>query len=192
MPHPKEPSIPVTPRNINRSGKVRVMRIDLASLVLVTALGIGSAAYAAEPPRPAAQPAEAAPAPMDHRAMSRGSMEMGPMRCMSLSGERLAAIRADLKITKAQSPQWDSFAAAMRSNAMVMRHRTGMVTGGSLPERLEQHETMMTAHLEALHKAREAVSQLYDVLTSDQRAKAEGLLCSDLGRHGPGKTKARH
>jgi hypothetical protein len=182
------------------------VRSVLASLALITALGLGSAASAADPPKPAAQAgATAGSARIGHGAKDRGAMEMGPMRCMSLSGGRLAAIRADLKITNAQSPQWDAFADAMKSNARVMRPGVGMIRGDvhgaqpgpgmrmgdSLPERLERHETMMTDHLEALHKVRAAVSSLYDVLTSDQRAKADRLLCGDISRHGPGAAKGR-
>jgi hypothetical protein len=108
------------------------MRIALASLALVTAVSLGSAAYAAAPPQPAARAGEAyGPAQMGRRAMEHGAMEMGSMPCMSLSADRLAAIKTDLKITKAQSPQWDALAVAMMSNDTVMRHRAGMITGGS-------------------------------------------------------------
>jgi hypothetical protein len=61
-----------------------------------------------------------------------------------------------------------------------------------LPERLQRHEQMMTAHLEALHKVIAAVSPLYDALTPDQKAKADRLLCVRMGRHGHRTAKGRH
>lgn len=194
------------------------MRISLASMLFATVVGLGSVAYAADPPKPAAPTDATAGSPQTaHGAMDRGTMghgsrgqgmmghgamDMGSMSCMSLSGERLAVIKAELKISSVQSPQWDAFADAMKSNATVMRdgmmHGDGHgarpesgMTGSSLPERLERHEAMMTAHLEALHKVRTAVSPLYGALTSDQRAKAERLLCDDSFRHGPRAAKGQ-
>jgi hypothetical protein len=152
---------------------------------------------------------------MGHGGMGHGGMEMGAMQCMTLSEARLATVKAELKITPAQAPQWDAFADAMKSNATAMRQGmgmgamhgaehdhdghdhagqagSGMMMGGPLPERLERHEAMLTAHLDALHKVRATVSPLYDALTPDQKAKADRLLCGHMGRHGPGAAKGQH
>jgi periplasmic protein CpxP/Spy len=173
------------------------MRIALASLLLATTMGLGSAAYAADPPK-LAPPADATAghAKMDHAVM-----------CMGLSDARLAAAKADLKITDAQSSQWNAFVEAEKSSAEAMRHDMGMAHAGRdhapgagmmmmmtgpLPARLERHETMMTAHLDALHKVRTAVSSLYDTLTPDQKARADRHLCGGMGGHARGMAKGRH
>lgn len=188
------------------------MRIALASLLLATAMGLGSAAYAADPPKSARADAMAGHAKMDHGMMGPGmmghdAMGMGAMMCVGLSDARLAAAKADLKITDAQSSQWNTFVEAEKSSAEAMRRDMDMMHGsghppapgagmmtmtGPLPERLERHETMMTAHLEALRKVRTAVSPLYDALTADQKAKADQVLCGDMGHHRPGLAKGHH
>lgn len=194
------------------------MRIALASLLVATAMGLGSAAYAADPPKPA-PPTDATVghAQMDHAAMGHGrmghgmkghdAMGMGAKMCMGLSDARLAAAKADLKITDAQTPQWNGFAEAQKSSAeamrqsMVMMHGAGhdhapgagmMTMTGPLPERLERQETMMTAHLDSLHKVRTALSPLYDALTPDQKAQADRHLCGGMAGHDRGAAMGRH
>jgi hypothetical protein len=193
------------------------MRIAVTSLLVAAATGLGFAAYAADPPKPA-PPAEATAvhakmdhAKMDHAAMGHGMMGhgmmgMGAMMCMGLSDARLAEARADLKITDAQSSQWNAFVEAEKSSAEAMRRDMGMMHGaghdhaaaagmmmsGPLPERLEHREAMMTAHLDALHKVRTAVSPLYDALTPDQKAKADRILCGGMSGHAQGMGKGRH
>jgi len=191
------------------------MRNVLASLLLATAVGLGGAANAADPPKTANPPAQAGGlaghAGMEsgmmrhgrtgHGMMKHGAMEMAAMHCMGLSETRLAAAKAELKITEAQTPQWNAFAAAEASSAAAMGR--GMMQGvghdhaahsgsemtmmsGPLPERLERQEAMMNAHLEGLKKVRAAVSPLYEALTPEQRAKADQVLCGGMNRHGAG------
>ena len=199
------------------------MRIALASLLVVTAMGLGSAAYAADPPK-SAPPASATAghAKMDHAAMGHGmmghgmkghdAMHMGAMMCMGLSDAQLAATKADLKITDAQTSQWNAFVEAEKSSAAAMHgmgamHGAGhahdhahdhgpgagmMSMSGPLPERLERRETMMRAHLDALHQVRTAVSLLYDALTPDQKANADRHLCGGIGGHDAGAMTGRH
>lgn len=169
------------------------MRNAVASLLLAAAVGLGSAAYAADPPAPVAT--KMGPGMMSHGAMGQGAMDMGAMQCMGLSEARLAAVKADLNITNAQLPLWNAFVAAETSSAAVMHQGMmqgagpgpGLMMSGPLPARLERHETMMTAHLGALHKVRAAVSPLYDALTPDQKAKADRPAVRPDGRPGHGE-----
>jgi hypothetical protein len=179
------------------------MRVALAPLLLAAALGVGPAAYAAERPPPAAQPGGvAAPAKIGGGMMGGGMMDMSAMHCMGLSDERLASAKAELNLTNAQLPLWTAFVEQVKANTQVMGR--GMMMGpgaqpgsgmmmasGSLPERLERHEKMMTAHLEALRKTRAAASRLYGVLTPEQRSKADRLLCGQMAQSGaPAAAKA--
>lgn len=173
------------------------MRVALTSLLLAAALGLGAPAQGAEPP-PAAQPA-AAPAKMGGGMMAGRMADMGAMHCMGLSDERLAAAKAELNITTAQTPAWNAFVETVKANGRLMG--PGMMQGrgpgpggqpgagmgmaaGSLPERLERHEKMMSAHLEALRQTRAAASRLYADLTPDQRSKADRLLCAPMAAAG--------
>lgn len=189
------------------------MRNVLASLLLATAVGLGGAANAADPPAPVSAPAAHAGTGSHmmghgksaHGMMGHDGMEMAAMHCMGLSEARLAAAKAELKITEAQTPLWNAFAAAETSSAAAMGHDmmpgaghdhaahagSGMMMAGPLPQRLERHEAMMSAHLDALKKVRAAVSPLYDALTPEQKAKADHLLCGGMSHRGSG-APARH
>ena len=68
--------------------------------------------------------------------------------------DRLAYLKAELKITDAQEPLWKAYAAAARDNAQGMQARcTAMMSpkgaaGLSLPDRLDLHEQFMATQLE--------------------------------------------
>ena len=127
--------------------------------------------------------------------MGQGQMspaDMIPMMNMMMAqlGEhiegRLAFIKAELKITDAQAPQWNAFAEAVRGNAASMAEvRKSMMSGqgapATLPERLSREDKLVTAHLAALKKAEEAVTQLYGVLTDDQKKVADTIVVGPMG-----------
>jgi hypothetical protein len=171
------------------------MRIVLAPLLLAAALGSG-AAFAAD--APAAAPGTGM--------MKDGRMDFGAMQCTDQSDARLAAVKADLNLTSAQLPLWNAVVEAEKANAQVMRQTMatmmqgggagqgpqgrgpgGMMGSGPLPERLERHEKMMTAHLDALRKVKAAVSPFYASLTPEQKTVADRSLCGPMGGGaGPG------
>ena len=98
---------------------------------------------------------------------------------------RIAFLKAELKITDAQQPLWNTVADAMRANAKSMPGiANGMSTMGSaatLPERLAAHETMMAAHLDRLRKFKAAVEPLYAALAADQKKTADTLMIGPMG-----------
>jgi len=116
---------------------------------------------------------------------------MGMMAPERIEG-RLAFLKAELKITDAQLPQWNVFADAMRARAKTAgeRHaeqrqhgdghgRHGRAQGAEaqpLPERLANAEQMMTRHLEQMRQFRATVEPLYNVLSPEQRKTADQLL----------------
>ena len=99
---------------------------------------------------------------------------------------RLAFIKAELKITDAQAPQWNAFAEAVRGNAASMAEvRKSMMSGqgapATLPERLAREDKLATAHLAALKKTEDAITQLYGVLTDDQKKVADTIVVGPMG-----------
>ena len=99
---------------------------------------------------------------------------------------RLAYIKAELKITDAQTPQWNAFADATRDNAKAMREmRDAMMSRqggvGTLPDRLALEDKAVTAHLAALKKIEDAASKLYGALTDDQKKLADGIIVGPMG-----------
>jgi hypothetical protein len=98
---------------------------------------------------------------------------------------RLAYIKAELKITDAQESSWNAYAAAARDNANAMRaHCTTMMnrrSGLSLPDRLEQHERLMAAQLDAIRGMNKALKPLYAVLSENQKKTADQLFWGPMG-----------
>ncbi len=100
--------------------------------------------------------------------------------CGAMAGHvegRLAYIKAELKLTGAQEPLWSAYAAAARDNARTMVARCTTMMGkpgsqASFPDRLDQNEQLMAAHLDAVRAMDKA---LYAALSDDQKETADQL-----------------
>jgi len=121
--------------------------------------------------------------------MNHGGMMM-PLIGMSDHIEgRLAYLKAELKITDAQLPQWNAFAAAARASAtqmndMLKQGSAMMMPGGSqptLPQRFDLAEKHMSAHLEMLRKLKSALLPLYASLSDEQKRSADALFHGPMG-----------
>ena len=169
----------------------------LAALAATTAWAAEPVPHAAH--HPAAAPMSGA----KHGAskMGGGEMNMADMHGLGMSAARLTALKGELALKPAQLPLWDAFAAAAQamSGPMAMHSGMAMPTGkpmapgtsmpqgmampksgmammamsGSLPERLDRHEAMMTDRLMALRAVKAALSPLYATLSPAQRAKLD-------------------
>jgi len=123
---------------------------------LVTSLG-----QSAAPPRP----------PVQHRFHAPGQHVEG----------RIAFLKAELKITDAQQPQFDKVAAAMRDNAAAMRQVFESMPGsGDTPpkavQRLEMRAKLATLRAQASQRTLDAFKPLYDSLSDEQKKTADELL----------------
>jgi hypothetical protein len=125
-------------------------------------------------------------------------MNMGAMSCAGMGAGRLSALKADLVLTPAQMPLWNAFANSAlamgrgMSMGMGMKVGAGMTQGmptqpgmgmmghaGSLAERLDLHEAMLTAHLDEVRSVKAALAPLNAALTSEQMAKVDAAtMCS--------------
>jgi hypothetical protein len=109
---------------------------------------------------------------------------------------RLAFLKTELKITDAQMPQWNAFADAFRANAKRMGdlHKTmhGAMMGHDsmsghagaapgLPDRLDRIEKYLTAHLDMVRAIKGPATELYAVLSDDQKRVADTLLHGPMG-----------
>jgi hypothetical protein len=123
---------------------------------------------------------------------------MGPGGMMSMMmsmGDhvegRIAFLKTELKITDAQTPQWNAFADALRANAQRIREmRTTMMQGGmigqgdaspSAPDRLDRMEMMMTNMLEVIKTTKSALGPLYGTLSDEQKKVADQLIHGPMG-----------
>jgi hypothetical protein len=123
----------------------------------------------------------------------------------------LAFLKTELKITDAQAPQWNAYADALRANAkrmgdlMTSMMSSGMMgqgmmgqgmmnsrgmmmpgqpgAGVSLPDRISWAEQHIKAHMEMLQAIKGPATQLYAVLSEEQKRTADQLL-SPMGMMG--------
>lgn len=118
---------------------------------------------------------------------------MGPMvGCPGPEGTadaRLASLRLALHITSAQEALWSTYADIYRRrlSSMEMRPMGSMSATNSaareghanmpVTERVQHHETMMSAHLALLHDLRAALSPLYASMSVEQKATADAMIC---------------
>ncbi len=186
-----------------------------AAFALAVALGTAAAqAPASDPHHPAgaAQAPAAAPAPaqapqgppaapgmmgsgemghmmqmMQRMMAARGAAGGGPgaMRPFERIEGQLAYYRTELRITEAQTPQWNAFADAMRAAAARLRQAyvQALQAAGSpatAPEQLERRIAMYTVLLETTRSAAEAMRPLYAVLSEEQKRTADELLAEHL------------
>jgi hypothetical protein len=121
--------------------------------------------------------------------MMHGGGMMGGMPFQHVEG-RLAFLKAELKITSAQEPQWSKFADAFRSvakSAQGMHQQMmggGQTTGGqavAAPQRLDRYEKMLTARLDAVRTIKAAFDPLYASLSDEQKKTADDLFGSPMG-----------
>src|SRR6202048_81385 len=108
---------------------------------------------------------------------------------LSHAGDRVAALKADLKITEAQMPAWNKFADALLAAAkstgesMEGMHKQMMQSGAaaSLPEKLERHAKMAAGPLSGLRAIKAALDPLYASLSDEQKKIADGLRIGPIG-----------
>jgi hypothetical protein len=168
---------------MNRIGHVATV----TAVLFLTSLGVATGQDRAPPPT--SQGGMMAPGgPMG------GPGRMGMMGMTGMADHiegRIAFLKVELKITEAQTPQWNTFADALRSNAAAMRKLPAtMMQGGmmgqdgasvSAPDRLDRIEKMMTAMLETVKATKAALAPLYAVLSEEQKKVADQLIHGPMG-----------
>jgi hypothetical protein len=98
---------------------------------------------------------------------------------------RLAFLKTELKITDAQTPQWDAFADALRAIAKTHQAMHEQMTKGDMPsswpERLAFQQKALSTRLNSLNALEAAAKPLYVSLTDEQRKLADQLLSGPMG-----------
>jgi hypothetical protein len=118
-------------------------------------------------------------------AMSPGMAGRGAMMCRMdehIDGQ-LAYLKAELKITDIQLPQWNIFAQAFRAEtekkAQLCREAMEQARAGAsagLLDSLKMTEDQMAKRLDSLRAMRAAVLPLYSVLTKEQKKTADEIM----------------
>lgn len=156
---------------------IRMFAAATAFAVVAAGIGPAVAQDQAPPPGPPAGP-------------MTGAQATGPEMCHAMAGHvegRLAYIKAELKITAAQEPLWQAYAAAARDGADTMLAQcTAMMSergkaAARLPDRLDQHEAHLAAQLDAVRTMNKTLKPLYAALSDSQKQMADQLFMGPMG-----------
>jgi len=90
----------------------------------------------------------------------------------------LNAIKSELKLTSNQTKAWDAFETAVHNQAQTMLTSHGQMQAGA--HNPDAHIAFMEQRLEGMKSVQKARTDLYNVLTSDQKA-----VIDRCGFHGP-------
>ena len=118
-----------------------------------------------------------------------------PERASRIEG-RLAFLKTELKITDAQTSQWDALAAVMRQQDQSRRDQMRQMRDQreqrrdkplNAVERFELRERMSTAQLDRSKQFLVAFKPFYEQLSDDQKKTADELFARRMGgnRGGP-------
>lgn len=108
-------------------------------------------------------------------------MQGSPSALLDHVEGRIAFLKAELRITEAQSQAWDEFAQALRTGrGHLAEARQALVVSAegqsTVPERLEAYERHLSMRLESLRAARESFQRLYALLSATQKPAADELV----------------
>lgn len=107
--------------------------------------------------------------------------------------QRISDLHAKLQITAAQQPQWDQFAQVMRDNAQsideAFQHRVQALPSLTAAENLQSYAQVAAEHAQETQKLVPVFQALYDVLTENQKHRADQVFREDAthgkpSRHG--------
>jgi Spy/CpxP family protein refolding chaperone len=102
---------------------------------------------------------------------------------------RLAYLKTELKITKAQEGAWKKYSDEARKQADSMQAARTAMQGGAnanAADRMELHNKLMKSRLEQSEKTAAAFKELYAALTPEQKALADQHPGGGMGFGGPG------
>lgn len=110
--------------------------------------------------------------------------------------QRISDLHTQLKITEAQSKPWDAFAQTMRDNALktaqAFHDRKQKLPSMNADEAMKSYAQLAQDHADNMQKLSSAWSDLYAVLSADQKKIADAMYQNqDARRHNaPHKHKA--
>ena len=136
--------------------------------------------------------AQQAPASASSSAMSSSSMAKGhAQKHADVVEQRIAELHSQLNITDQQSKQWNAFAQTMRDNATktdsAFRERASKLSGMSADDAMKSYAALAQQHAENMQKLSSAFSDLYGVLSPEQKQVADAMY-----RNERAKKKAAH
>lgn len=100
--------------------------------------------------------------------------------------QRIQALRAQLHITEAQTPQWNAFAQAMRTNATstdtLFRQRASAAASMNAVDNMKSYAQVARAYADNTQALATAFEALYGVLDPQQKQTVDTLFRQDAAR----------
>jgi hypothetical protein len=100
--------------------------------------------------------------------------------------KHIANLKAKLKITADEQPQWEALATVIRDNAQeaqtLIDQRNNGGTHLTAIEDLKNYEVMAEGHAEGLKRMEAAFEALYTVMPDDQKRNADLVFAKHEGR----------
>lgn len=113
-----------------------------------------------------------------------GNIEQHGSSAARLEG-RIAFLRTELRITANQTPDWESFATALRAGREHLdAARSALTDSSSAAEpmaRLESYESHLKARFEAIHSTRMAFGALFGQFDDSQKRMATSMMLPFIG-----------
>ena len=160
-------------------------RTVIASLIAAAALAASGSLVYAQTPTPSPERGHHSGGPGEHGGMMGHGMRGGHERHVEFSNPaarvegHLAALKVELKITPAQENAWQAYADKTRQQAAARTAQHAQWKGNkpadnvSAPERLAQRTAFMKQAIAGMEARTAAVTELYAVLTPEQKALAD-------------------
>lgn len=159
---------------------------------LLASLSLPSFAQTTAPAAPAAATAQAAP---QHK-HGQGNMEDRRAERMERMQQRIAKLKADLKLTPAQESAWNTYAAAMKPGERPARMDREAFAKLTTPQRIDKMREMREHRNAEMDRRAQATKAFYAQLTAEQQKTfdAETLRMHHGPRphHGPHGGKPGH
>ena len=119
--------------------------------------------------------------PMGDGMPGMGGMRQGAMMPFHRIEGWLAFLRAELRITDAQAPQWNAYADAMRARAQGLRDTMARTMQSAdqpatAPQIMERRSALLSAQGEAMRAVSGTLGALYAALSDEQKRTADELI----------------
>jgi hypothetical protein len=156
----------------------------IAPVAVAALLSLPAAAWAQSSQSPATQPATppapAAASPLANHPVAGKNAE-------ERVENRIRELHAQLRITPAEEPQWNEFAAVMRDNARSMderfRERAQGFESMNAVQNMQSYEKLAQAHAQDMDKLVPAFQKLYDAMPDQQKQLADQVFRANAEQH---------
>jgi protein CpxP len=124
-----------------------------------------------------AQTSDAPTSPNASADSSRSAMANSDAKRDAAVEKHITQLRAELKITPAEGPQWGEVVATMRENAkeldLAIDKRAANAAGATAIDDLNAYADIAQAHADGVKKLASAFSGLYSVMSDAQKKEAD-------------------